>query len=144
MASRAFGAGGLLLLLSAAALWAFDSPTVAYVATALLHVGVGVVWTVLLAYVLVRQRRAMSPLLWWPAVLAWTASIAAAAILIVRGALTSQRPVLVAHVVAAVLGTALLLAATRRWAAAGAGRLAWAAAALLLVVGGVAATAYRD
>ena len=93
-AGRAFSAGGLLLLASAAVLWALDTPTVAYVATALLHVGVGIVWTVLLGWVLVRERAAIAPWLWWPAVLAWTASTVAAALLIARGALTSQRPVL--------------------------------------------------
>src|SRR5688572_21262143 len=110
-ATRAFTAGGLLLLVSAAVLWALDTPTVAYVATALLHVGVGVVWTVLLAWVLLGQRRAMSPVLWWPAVLVWAASTLAALLLIVRGALTSQRPVLIAHVLTAAVGVALLLAA---------------------------------
>ena len=80
-AARAFAGGGLLLLASAGILWALDTPTVAYVATALLHVGVGIVWTVLLGYVLVRERAAMAPGLWWPAVLAWTASTVAAALL---------------------------------------------------------------
>jgi len=143
MATRVFVAGGFLLLLSAVALWAFDAPTVAYVATALLHVGVGIAWTFLLAWVLVRQRRAMSPALWWPAILVWTASTVAAVLLIVRGASTSQRPILIAHVLAAAAGVALLLAVTRRWAVTGGGRAAWAAAAVLLVVGGAAATGYR-
>ena len=142
-AGRAFAAGGFILLLSALVLWALDTPTVAYVATALAHVGVGIVWTVLLAWVLVRQRRSMPPALWWPAVLVWTASTVAAALLIVRGALTSQRPVLIAHVLAATAGVALLLAATRRWAVTTSGRAAWATAAVLLVVGGAAATGYR-
>ena len=143
-ATRAFAAGGLLLLTSAAVLWALDTPTVAYVATALLHVGVGIGWTVLLGWVLVRERAAVPAWLWWPAVFAWTASTIAAAILIARGALTSQRPVVLAHVLAAVAGSALLLAATRRWTAGRAGRMAWATAGLLLVVGGAAAAGYRS
>jgi Flp pilus assembly protein TadD len=142
-AGRAFAAGGLLLLASAGILWALDTPTVAYVATALLHVGVGIVWTVLLGWVLVRQRAAVSPWLWWPAVLAWGASTVASAILIARGALTSQQPVLLAHVLAAVTGAAILLMATRGWPSGRAGRLAWAAACVLLVAGGAAAAGYR-
>ena len=136
MAMRAFLAGGLLLLASAALLWALDTPTVSYVATALLHVGVGLVWTVLLGWALIRWRVTVSPWLWWPAVLAWTVSTIAAAILIARGALTSQRPVLIAHVLAAMAGSALLLAATRRFTAGRTGRTAWAAAGVLLVIGG--------
>lgn len=142
-ATRAFTGGGLLLLASAAVLWALDTPTVAYVATALLHVGVGIVWTVLLGWVLVRERATASSWLWWPAVVAWTASTLAAAFLIARGSLTSHRPVLLAHVLAAVAGVALLLAATRRWTAGRSGRMAWAAACLLLVAGGAAAAGYR-
>ena len=143
LAARAFTAGGLALLATAGILWAFDTPTVAYVATALLHVGLGLVWTVLLAYLLVRERRNVSAGLWWPAVLAWTASTIAASLLIVRGALTSQRPVLVAHVLAALAGSILLLAATRRFTAGRRSRRAWTAALLLLVAGSSAATAYR-
>ena len=143
-ATRAFAGGGLLLLASAGILWALDTPTVAYVATALLHVGIGIVWTVLLGYVLVRERAAIAPGLWWPAVLAWTASTVAAALLIARGALTSQRPVVLAHVLAAIAGVALLLLATRRWTAGRSGRVAWTAAAVLLVIGGASAAGYRE
>ena len=142
-ASRAFAASGLVLLVTAGVLWALDTPTVTYVATALLHVGLGAVWTIVLAFVLVRERTSVSPWLWWPTVLAWAASTVASALLVARGALTSQRPVLLAHVLAALAGSALLLAVARRWTAGGAGRRAWAAACVLLVVGGVAAAGYR-
>ena len=142
-AVRALAAGGLILLATGAILWAFDSPTVAYVASALTHAGVGIAWTVLLAVVLVRHRASFPAWAWWPAVLAWLVSTAAAAVVIARGALTSQRPILMAHVAAAVAGSVLLLAGTRRWAAEGAGRKTWLAAAVLLVAGGAAAAGHR-
>jgi hypothetical protein len=141
---RAFAGGGLFLLLTGAVLWAMDSPTVPYVAAALLHVGVGIAWTVLLAWVLVRERAHANPWAWWPAAAAWAASTVASGLLIARGALTAHRPVVIVHVAAAVFGSALLLAATRRRAFAdGTARRAWTAAAALLVAGGLAAAGYR-
>ena len=143
-AARAFAAGGLVLLGTAAALWAFDTPTVAYVATALLHVGLGLAWTILLAFLLVRERANVPAWLWWPAVVAWTASTIASALLIVRGSLTSQRPVLLAHIFAALAGSVVVLAAARRWTAGRGAPWTWATAIVLLVAGGASAAAYRS
>ncbi|HET7747328.1 MAG TPA: tetratricopeptide repeat protein [Vicinamibacteria bacterium] len=142
-ARRAFVAGALLLLASGAALWAFDAPTVPYVATALLHAAVGVVWTVLLAWVLVRGMRTGPFWAWGLAAVAWIVSSGAAAFLILRGSLSAHRTVVLLHVAAAVAGAALLLFATRRGATSGAGRIAWTAAAALLVIGGASAASYR-
>jgi tetratricopeptide (TPR) repeat protein len=100
-------AGWVLLVVSGAILAAVDSPTIAYVALALGHVGGGVVWLFPLGRSL--ARREGSAWLRAAAGLAWTASAGTAIFLMARGNLTVYRPVLRAHVIASVLGSALLL-----------------------------------
>ncbi|MCC6861692.1 MAG: tetratricopeptide repeat protein [Bryobacterales bacterium] len=126
-------AGFLLLLLNAAYLAAWPSPTVFYMANALLHLALG---TALLAGLGFLYRRA-------PAAAAFfLAAALAAGYLVIRGNTAEHRWVLWLHIAAAAGGLAAMLPYVARRAAP-AFRLGFYAALVLLAVVPLAGAAYR-
>ena len=136
------GCAALVLLMNTAYLAVAASPTVFYMTNVLLHVvGGGVLWVAAVACL-----RRQHP---WPgrrpaqaSVLALTAAVGFAAVLVWRGNLAEMRWALVAHAVAGAVAVAALLPLAWRLTAQATGgqrRFGWAylsAAALLAVVSG--------
>lgn len=114
----------ILLILNSAYLWGFKSATLVYMANVMVHVVLGLVLLPIAAILLWKQRAAL-----WSA-LAFIAAGAIGIYLIVHGNLTVDRPVLLAHIVCAVVAIGLFLPyafrrspALFRWSAVSLGAL---------------------
>jgi tetratricopeptide (TPR) repeat protein len=115
----------VLLVLNGAYLWAFKSATLVYMSNVLMHVVWGIILLPFAVVLLRRDRRA-----WLPSLL-FLLSGAIGIYLMVHGNLRVDRPVLYAHIVAAVASVAAFLPFARRVSAT---LFSWTAIALAAVI----------